>query len=247
MSHTGTVIKPNQSPGIIRVVTLGAAISIKEPEILNIIVPTKNSERYVVLLNSGKKHNYGDAVMFNLKKFENIDIHEEDKKIYDEFQNEIDGYIVEIRKKHSHYKPIYYANDVEDLPTEALLHPFYQFIRSFEEDTIEKILASLRNVKIFLFDRKTDINFMNERFENICGIQLVTADETDGTGLKSRDEEGNLIDNDTYKNNWKEHYLVVDYKDTDGVLAEIARSSKKEHRRSTYEEIPKFIKSGPHA
>lgn len=259
MSHTGTVIKPNQSPGIIRVVTLGAAISKKEPRILKIIVPSEDSKRYVVLLDRRKKKfEYGAAVRFNLKTFNKLsDPHKtyliKHQETIIDYIKGIPGYEdIEIEpdfdKIYKKLKEFYFATVVRELKDNSVLKSFYDFIKVFDLKTLNKILDNLKEVRDFYFDKPMDINFMQEKFK-IDGVRLIHKSDL-LEGLKSLDKNHELNNEDNkpkeedYNLKERDYEILedegdkIDYKDEAGVKKEIDDIG--EHVISEESDLPTF-------
>ncbi len=248
MSHTGVVHRPNQSPGLIRIITVGYAISNGKGNGNNNLknrlifaTPKKDEnptesvrERFVVFSHSDNaRFYYGDAVKFNLRDFDDWkhtidpdDLKKLKMSIPMHWQQELGWYQAGKlqQDKFDDFEFKYIATKIEPLPEDFILHPLYKFIEDLDEDSREKVLLALAKIPNYNFKQFVEVE-CTKGSHGISGIHLMDSSDFDRKGLSD-----------------EKHCFDQAYKNEEGVLEEI--EELQEHKISSVEEIPTRVGKG---
>ncbi len=236
MSHTGTVTRPNLSPGIIRVITTGYVISKGQELVFRKPPITIDSEQYfpefsrlaleerfiLFLPENGKKFSYGDTVKFNMDycvKWEKY--LEKYKKELDEYQKDIirlkrfalvekfqfitkdmkedDKEYLEVKKEFDKKKEQiqnfefkYVATDIDHVPQDYILQPFFDIIGQLDERSIEKFIDGIDDIQTHNLKFITQVNCKNGN-HYIKTVKVLDPDQFDDLfGPPEENWEGGL-------------------------------------------------------
>lgn len=193
MSHTGTVTRPNLSPGMIRVITTGYVVS-KGDELVFRKPKTHDNdldsarERFILFLPSKcRKYNYGDAVKFNLEYYKDWE-----STLRRDFSERIDECKskVEKLKDISEFQFKYVATDVECLPTNFILNPFFNMISDLNEQSIENFTDKIKVITQYDLKYNLKVNCKNGN-HSIKMVKVIDAGEFDGN-YGGPEKQGNI-------------------------------------------------------
>ncbi len=185
MSHTGSVVRPDKSPGLIRMVTLGHVLEKANRQLTFVIPdPPPNEEatiddweesaqnRFVIFLNqTGQAFHYGDGVRLNLETYDDGGERNGDgipKKweglIGPEDLTSLKEAIPEpwCSKVGSKFEFSFVATEVKPLPPKFILNPLFHFVEDLAADSTSLILQALRQAaigRVIKFQRPIAVGF----------------------------------------------------------------------------------------
>ncbi|MDH3244770.1 MAG: hypothetical protein OEM26_09155 [Saprospiraceae bacterium] len=163
MSHTGSVIHEDESPGMIRVVTTGYAVSSEqgsEDTLVfrkapgNVSSKTGQEERYIIYVNDNNDpFSYGDGVCFSLEP-------------YNKWNAKLRQYINDLERsipnKHQNFQFKYVATNVSKVPDDYILNSLFKFMSDFDPLGIEQVLAQLGNINQINLNHALNINLKGD-------------------------------------------------------------------------------------
>ncbi len=208
MPHTGNVIRPQKSPGLLRVFTSGYAFGkdsnlyFKTPDRTEPKKGTKSSkkildqikERFVVFVNNPDLP-FGRPVRFSLESYENWSDKSEDQALKDA----IPQFWKDKYKDHggkdfdNNFQFKYIATEVEPVPDNFVLSKFYGFIEDLEVECQEKLLEKLSLFDEFEMMYNLDIGDC-ETDQSVCAIKVL-----DGTDFDNKFPPGKKTPKDSYQ------------------------------------------------
>lgn len=183
MSHAGTIIEEDQSPGIIRIITTGHAFLQNTREVIfrkpvNGTSPVAAQERFILFWTDPiSGFNYGDPVKFNLTSIEHWKI------LNPHLEIELNMHIMELKKKiplkwKAGFDFKYIANKVEPLPLDFVLYPFFNLIRDLKKDNIENVIDELGDIQNHEFERPI-LSKMNGEDLSVYRIKMLSSSKFD--------------------------------------------------------------------
>lgn len=181
MSHTGTVTRPNSSPGMIRVITTGYVVS-KNNELVFRKPKTHDSpvdsakERFILFLPSeSRKYQYGDAVKFNLEYYKNWEstLKRDFGQRIDEFESKVNEL-----KNINGFQFKYVSTDIECVPSKFILNPFFNMICDLDEQSIENYIDKIKGITQYHLKYNLKVNCKDGN-HSIRMVKVIDADEFD--------------------------------------------------------------------
>ncbi len=224
MSHQGRVHDPGQSPGLIRVITAGYAVN-KKNELIFSLPEGKlgsqegNQSRFVLLNTNHGKFKYGKAVKFNLEKIDDAWKTKLNKE-WPGWDKKLSGLLAGTSVSPP-FEFKYIATDVQELPEDYILNPFYRFIEDLNIKSSEDVIRKLKEITDdFEFQEPVRVNLKGGN----RGITLVKM-------MEYQEFFSTHGDNTQSKNCFE-----IDFLTTINVDKEII--AKGHHKMSTEEEVP---------
>ncbi len=192
MSHTGDVIRPSKSPGLIRVLTAGYKVRQKD-EVLELVFRKPSvRERFVVFdtlhSNTGSDEiSFGKGVKFNLRRIEeaellwgkgyNKEIRDMLKEVKVTWLTQIkeriecleddDPYKDHLEEKLIHIKNLdfeltYLATNVLPVEDDSILKPFYNFLEDLDIESGDTIINQLEKLPVFDYEGDLLVNVLDD-------------------------------------------------------------------------------------
>jgi hypothetical protein len=173
MSHTGDVIRPDESPGMIRVITTGYVVTKSDKLVFQKPRHSREKkpdyfweaqERFILYLNlCDEDFRFGQGVKFNLERFSKWKEYIDACTLWKIKQSIPNFWIKKMggikpgkslskkmrRRILKKFKFKYVATEVQALPEDFVMYDFYNFINDIDPDNMEDLLLCFDKIKRF--------------------------------------------------------------------------------------------------